>query len=313
MKKFISVAFLISMMVHPAMSAEQTKEKMRIAVMDLKGTMVAARTVATISNMLRNDLINMAAFVVVERAQMDAILKEHAFQQTGCTDQSCAAEMGKLLSAKKILVGEVSTLGKSIMMTVRIVDVEKGISEFAANEKAESEEVLDQAVENIAKKLAARIDGRGDEQASANRTPAGYYLRGFVPGWAQFSSGYYGHATVFGAAFWGGAVWTLLAVQNYSKSRSDYNKLGPNLPQSKYNSAYNKYNNDMKIRNYSIIGLAAIYGLNWVDVLFFTKPEGDRTAGMFKHGNVYMNVSTNMYREYNSSDKRTELSATMTF
>jgi hypothetical protein len=39
-------------------------------------------------------------------------------------------EIGKLLSANKVLVGEVNQLDKTTIITVRIVDVSKGVAEF---------------------------------------------------------------------------------------------------------------------------------------------------------------------------------------
>lgn len=157
MRKLVGIfclVFLPVMLIH-AYGAEP----MRIVVINLKADGVADRTARTVSNMLRTEFINLGEFTVVERSQMDAILKEQGLQQTGCTDQECAVQLGRLMSARKILIGEVSPMGKSIIMTVRIVDVEKGFSEFAATEKAKSEDVLDIAVGSISRKIASRIKG----------------------------------------------------------------------------------------------------------------------------------------------------------
>jgi curli biogenesis system outer membrane secretion channel CsgG len=137
-----------------------TKESMRIAIMEIKSDSVSKKTVNAVSNLLRTELINIGSFTIIERAQIDSILKEQGLQQTGCTDQTCVVEMGKILSARKVLVGEISTIGKAIILTTRIVDVEKGISEFGTSEKADSEDNLDKAVYNIAQKLASKIQDK---------------------------------------------------------------------------------------------------------------------------------------------------------
>lgn len=141
-------------------SAAIAQDKTRIAILELKADGVPARTARTVSNMLRISFINTGKFHVVERSQMDGILKEQGFQQSGCTDQECAVQLGKLMSARKILIGEVSMLGPVIITTVRLVDVEKGLSEYAAQEKAESEVNLDQAVTMLTNKIIANIEGR---------------------------------------------------------------------------------------------------------------------------------------------------------
>lgn len=102
-----------------------SEENMRVAVMELRPAGVSADTTKAISSMLRTQIIDSGKFTVVEREQMDLILKEQGLQLTGCTDAACAVEIGKLISARKILIGEVSKLGKSFIISCRIVDVEK--------------------------------------------------------------------------------------------------------------------------------------------------------------------------------------------
>jgi len=68
--------------------------------------------------------------------------------------------VGKLISARKILIGSASALGDSIMLNVRIVDVEKGVAEFASKQKADSESSLDIAVETLVRNLSMRISGK---------------------------------------------------------------------------------------------------------------------------------------------------------
>ena len=55
--------------------------------------------------------VNTGLFTVGERGEMDSILKEQGFQASGCTDIECAVKIGKLLSANKMLVGEIGKLG----------------------------------------------------------------------------------------------------------------------------------------------------------------------------------------------------------
>jgi hypothetical protein len=141
-----------------AMNTAFSQENLRIAVLDLTADGVDVRTARTVSEMLRTELVNMGKFTVVERNQMESILKEQGVQQTGCTDQECAVQVGKLMSARKILVGTVGTLGPALILNVRIVDVERGVVEFAAKEKADSESGLDKSVERITRKLAAKIE-----------------------------------------------------------------------------------------------------------------------------------------------------------
>ena len=164
MKKII--VFVIYFIVAFSVQLFAENVKMRLAVLDLKPQNVDLGTAKVVSNMLRTSLIDSNVFVIIERGQMDEILNEQGFQQTGCTDSSCAVEIGKLLSTNKILIGEISKLGKSFIITSRVVDVEKGVAEYAVQEKAASEDVLDLSIKKLSAKLISRITENDDYEYS---------------------------------------------------------------------------------------------------------------------------------------------------
>ncbi|MDY6968163.1 MAG: CsgG/HfaB family protein, partial [Spirochaetota bacterium] len=215
--RLCSILFFILLSVISVNAAE----KIRVAVLDLKAVGIAEKVSGTVSNMIRIDLVNIGKFFVVERTQMDEILKEQGFQKTGCTDQECAVELGRMMSARKILLGEVSSLENSIIITVRIVDVEKGVSEFAAREKAESKDELDNAVSRIVEKLSEQIEQEGETWSITDA----YYMRGFVPGWGQMYAGNKMKGIIFGSTFIAACAITVFSVLNYNNAKSDYDDL----------------------------------------------------------------------------------------
>jgi TolB-like protein len=156
MKKLLMIAVLVF-----TSSGLYAEEKMRIAIMDLQPKDTTKVIAGAVTDMLRSDFSNTKLFTIVERGQMAEILKEQALQLTGCTDQNCAVEVGKLLSANKILVGEVTNIAGELIITARIVDVKNGSVDFAAKEKAKNDSELDSATSRVAKKLTALI--RGEE------------------------------------------------------------------------------------------------------------------------------------------------------
>ena len=130
-----------------------------IAVIDFDAKGVTRQDAMRVSEWLRNEMINTGQFKVIERSAMNAILKEQAFSMTGCTDTSCAVEVGKLLSARKMLVGSVELWNNKIFINGRIIDVEKGVAEFAHKETVNSVKELDTRAASFAKNLARRING----------------------------------------------------------------------------------------------------------------------------------------------------------
>jgi len=154
-KKFL---FCITAIIFSVCSAHSA-EKMRIAVMDFQAKDISANDAAKITELIRNDMVNTGKFIMIERAQMGEVLKEQGLQQTGCTDISCAVEIGKILSVKKILVGTIMSLSGKIIITGRIVDVQNGVIEFSEKGVAESKDKVYAAVMEFTKNLAYRIGG----------------------------------------------------------------------------------------------------------------------------------------------------------
>jgi len=130
-----------------------------IAVIDFEPKGLSRQDALRVSEWLRTELINTNQFRVIERSAMNAILKEQAFAMTGCTDTSCAVQVGKLLSARKMLVGSVEYWNNKVIINGRIIDVEKGVAEFAHRETVNSIKELDTGATSFAKNLARRING----------------------------------------------------------------------------------------------------------------------------------------------------------
>ncbi len=137
----------------------QNTDALLIAVIDFEAKSVSRQDAVRVSEWLRSELINTGQFKVIERSAMSAILKEQSFSMSGCTDTACAVQVGKLLSAKKMLVGTVESWNNKVFINGRIIDVEKGVAEFAHKETVYSLNELDAGSANFAKNLARRING----------------------------------------------------------------------------------------------------------------------------------------------------------
>jgi len=104
----------------------QGSEEIYIAVMNLEGKAISQIEADALSDRLRSELFNSGKYKVIERDNMDKIMEEQAFQQSGCTSDECIVEMGEILGVEQIIVGSVSQIGKVISVAVRVIDVETG-------------------------------------------------------------------------------------------------------------------------------------------------------------------------------------------
>jgi len=272
-------------------SSLHAKEKMRIAVLDLKARGISRATSAAISNLLRSDIVDTGLFTVVERSQMNEILREQGLQMTGCTDSSCAVEVGKLLSARKILIGEVARIGASTIITVRIVDVEKGVAEFASKAQAATSRDLNRASEQLSRKLAERITGKKPSQWGEVKTARGYYMRSILPGWGQSYAGSSTKGLVYAGAFIAAAAFAGYAVYDFEQKKQEYSDLALFTPASTFDEKYDAKKKAGNIAAVAVSLASAVYIMNWVDALFIT--PHDFSSGMARtdeDGKVYVSL-----------------------
>ena len=147
--------------------SEAADGKTAIAVSDLKGIEVSEMEAATVSELLRTELINIGYFHVVEKSNMEKILSEAAFQQSGCTTEECAIQVGKILNVQKMVVGSVSKSFGMYFINLRFVDVEKGISEFALKADAETAKGIINTIQKLCEEMVQTCKNRAVPQAAA--------------------------------------------------------------------------------------------------------------------------------------------------
>lgn len=98
-----------------------------VAVMPLQAKGVSANDADVITDGLIARLQQNGAMRVMERSQMDQIMKEQGFANSGaCEGGECAVQVGKFLSVDRIMVGSVGILGRTYTLNLRLVDVSTG-------------------------------------------------------------------------------------------------------------------------------------------------------------------------------------------
>ena len=126
-----------------------------IAVLDLEQIGLSDQEATILTQRLTTKLIAIDRYQVVERNNMDKILKEQKFQHSGCTDSECAVEIGQLLNTDFIILGSVNKFGSTYAVDARLIDVGLGKSLISAefSMKGEIDELLTTGMTSIAKQL----------------------------------------------------------------------------------------------------------------------------------------------------------------
>ena len=99
-----------------------------VAVLDFEARGVPIYEVETLTDRLRTELATTRAIRLVDRRLLKKILEEQGLQQSGCTTDECAAEVGQLLGAEFMISGSVGRVGNSYTIDARMVSVTTGAS-----------------------------------------------------------------------------------------------------------------------------------------------------------------------------------------
>ncbi len=160
----------------------------RIAILNLDAVSISNEESITLTDRLRSELVNSGSFTVIERSEMDEILIEQGFQQTGCTTDECAVEIGKLLNINRICGGSVGKVGSLYTVTLRMIDVETGQILITVIEDCQCpiEQVLTSSMKNITQKLVTAskeyirpvVGGKGDIYVKSLPTAASVFIDG---------------------------------------------------------------------------------------------------------------------------------------
>lgn len=107
-------------------AAELASGKYTVAILDFEGRGISQLESATLTDRLSSELGNTDAVILVERGQMTEILDEQGFQQSGCTSDECAAEVGALLGVQNMISGAFGKLGNTYTIDAKMFSVETG-------------------------------------------------------------------------------------------------------------------------------------------------------------------------------------------
>ena len=151
--------------------------KKNIAVMHFSSEVHYRSLSKTAANILVSELAAKPVFTVIERSRLRKILDEQGLAMTGLLDTSKAAEVGKLLAANYLIMGHISSLGRGMVVTSKMVDVQTGSIVAAPKVTVSSERALQGAIQELANKLVAAAEGRSTAVADSFKVRRDYLVQ----------------------------------------------------------------------------------------------------------------------------------------
>ena len=154
----ITAMMVITPMLSQAPVAKAQKNgKELIAVLPVTAVGASEVQASALTDRLQEELLRTGKYTLVDRSQMNAILEEQALQQTGCTDQECAVQVGQVLGVRKIVTGKATKLSDKLwLISGTMTDVETAATESAESVQLQGDfsVVLTQGAGVLAAKMA---------------------------------------------------------------------------------------------------------------------------------------------------------------
>jgi TolB-like protein len=148
---------------HPSGSGKEL-----VAVMDLEAVGASKVEASAITDRLREELLKSGRFTLVDRTQMSAVLDEQALQQSGCTTQECAVQVGKVLGVHKLISGKVTKISDTAwLVNATVVDVETSetLRAESIRHRGDYFSMLDEAIVQLAAKISTPAGQKPDLSA----------------------------------------------------------------------------------------------------------------------------------------------------
>ena len=119
----------------PSQPLEKGKTFIAIVELENKGGLTDSEC-SLLCDSLREQFFKTGLYRVIDRKNVDQVIKEQGFQLSDCSSESCAVQVGRLLGVEKIAIGSSGRLGDEYLLSVQMVNVETGEIEKIASRRS---------------------------------------------------------------------------------------------------------------------------------------------------------------------------------
>jgi hypothetical protein len=152
-----SIALLAAAVSAPA-------QRISLAVTAIEPIGVRGDTAKIVEQIVQEEFANVPLFQLVERGRLDLLLKEQELQVGGITSAESAVRAGNVLNVQKVVFGSIGKYQSeyvAYMLSLRLVDVERGAVEATGSVDIPSDKEIRPAVAQLVERLSARISISG--------------------------------------------------------------------------------------------------------------------------------------------------------
>jgi len=139
----------------PAAPPTTPPAKTSVAVYQIKPAGVEPSLAAAMTSLLVTRLTPSSQLRVIEEAMLKTVMERQGMNASdACDDTSCQVEIGKLVKAQKLVIGDLTKFGSKYILALKLVDIQTGVTDFTTEDScACAEDQLPDLVSAVAAKL----------------------------------------------------------------------------------------------------------------------------------------------------------------
>lgn len=126
MKKLIKISFVALFCFMTIIVTAQTKPSLTVLNIDAQGVEF---TSVQLGNLVRIEMDKLNRYEVMDKYDVAYLVEKNELKIDNCYGKICLLEVGNLIKSDKMFTGSVERYGKTIIITLRLIDVKKGIIE----------------------------------------------------------------------------------------------------------------------------------------------------------------------------------------
>lgn len=126
---FATLVLLATMLASATTKAQEAAPKPTIAVLGIDCKTSQVQDSESITYMVRLELEKTGMYTVMDRYEINEVIRRQDLDVTGCFSKSCLVATGKALGVNKMLSGSIDLMGSKLVITLRLVDVATGTIE----------------------------------------------------------------------------------------------------------------------------------------------------------------------------------------
>ena len=156
MNRYTVFLSLISFLLNINLLAYSSKT-INVAVLTLDNNGLYQNEVELLTQRLQSEFVKTGSYRVIERAKIDKMFQEQAFQKQGYTEE-VLIQIGKILGAHQIIIGSAGKFNNIYTLSARLIDAQSGINIKSADFDIEGDinALLKQGVKEIAIQLSGK-------------------------------------------------------------------------------------------------------------------------------------------------------------